>query len=146
MYELKCYKVDAAAQLPERGTKYSAGLDLHACIAEPVLIPAGMTVKIPTGLAMEIPEGYFGAVYPRSGLATKRGLRLSNCTAVIDADYRGEVLVPMYNDSAEPQVIQPNERIAQMVIQAFLPCEPVWVDNLNETERGTGGFGSTGTN
>lgn len=146
MNKLECYKIDAAAQLPERGTKYSAGLDLHACIAEPVMIPSGTTVKIPTGIAMAIPENYFGAIYPRSGLASKKGLRLSNCTAVVDSDYRGMVLVPIYNDSEVPQVISPGERIAQMVIQPYLPCEPIWVDNLDSTERGTGGFGSTGIN
>lgn len=133
------------AKVPTRGSSYAAGYDLYAAIGKPVIIFPGDTVSITTGLAMEIPENYFGAIFARSGLATKRGLRPANCVGVVDADYRGEVIVAIHNDSDKIQQIEPGERIAQMV---FLPCQGMGnfevVDELNDTARGAGGFGSTG--
>lgn len=133
------------AKVPTRGSSYAAGYDLYAAIGEPVTIFPGTTVSVTTGLAMEIPEDFFGAIFARSGLATKRGLRPANCVGVVDADYRGEVIVALHNDSNDAQQVLPGERIAQMV---FLPYRAVGnfdvVDELNDTTRGAGGFGSTG--
>ena len=133
------------AKLPTKGSTYAAGYDLYAAINEPVTIFPGTTVPVTAGLAMEIPEDFFGAIFARCGLATKRGLRPANCVGVVDADYRGEVIVAIHNDSDRIQQINPGERIAQMV---FLPYRSVGdfevVDELNDTARGTGGFGSTG--
>lgn len=133
------------AKVPTRGSAYAAGYDLYAAIDKPIIIFPGDTVSVTTGLAMEIPENYFGAIFARSGLATKRGLRPANCVGVVDADYRGEVIVAIHNDSDKIQQIEPGERIAQMV---FLPYQSVGnfkvVDELNDTTRGAGGFGSTG--
>lgn len=133
------------AKVPTRGSAYAAGYDLYAAIDKPIIIFPGDTVSVTTGLAMEIPEDYFGAIFARSGLATKRGLRPANCVGVVDADYRGEVIVAIHNDSDKIQQIEPGERIAQMV---FLPYQSVGnfevVDELNDTARGAGGFGSTG--
>lgn len=133
------------AKVPTRGSAYAAGYDLYAAIDKPIIIFPGDTVSVTTGLAMEIPEDYFGAIFARSGLATKRGLRPANCVGVVDADYRGEVIVAIHNDSDKIQQIEPGERIAQMV---FLPYRSVGnfevVDELNDTARGAGGFGSTG--
>ena len=110
-----------------------------------VIKPQG-TMKIHTGLAMEIPKGYFGAIFARSGMATKRGLRPANCVGVIDSDYRGEIIVALRNDSDSEQVITSGERIAQIVIMPYLPIEFNEVNSLEDTERGDGGFGSTGVN
>ena len=110
-----------------------------------VIKPYG-TMKIHTGLAMEIPRGYFGAIFARSGMATKRGLRPANCVGVIDSDYRGEIIVALRNDSDSEQVITSGERIAQIVIMPYLPIEFNEVNSLEDTERGDGGFGSTGVN
>lgn len=133
------------AKVPTRGSSCAAGYDLYAAIGEPVTIFPGTTVPVTTGLAMEIPEDFFGAIFARSGLATKRGLRPANCVGVVDADYRGEVIVALHNDSNDAQQVLPGERIAQMV---FLPYRAVGnfevVDELNDTTRGVGGFGSTG--
>lgn len=133
------------AKVPTRGSSCAAGYDLYAAIGEPVTIFPGTTVPVTTGLAMEIPEDFFGAIFARSGLATKRGLRPANCVGVVDADYRGEVIVAIHNDSNEAQQVLPGERIAQMV---FLPYRAMGnfevVDELNDTTRGAGGFGSTG--
>lgn len=133
------------AKVPTRGSAYAAGYDLYAAIDKPIIIFPGDTVSVTTGLAMEIPEDYFGAIFARSGLATKRGLRPANCVGVVDADYRGEVIVAIHNDSDKIQQIEPGERIAQMV---FLPYRVMGdfevVDELNDTARGAGGFGSTG--
>lgn len=133
------------AKVPTRGSAYAAGYDLYAAIDKPIIIFPSDTVSVTTGLAMEIPEDYFGAIFARSGLATKRGLRPANCVGVVDADYRGEVIVAIHNDSDKIQQIEPGERIAQMV---FLPYRGMGnfevVDELNDTARGAGGFGSTG--
>lgn len=138
-------KVRENAIIPTYGTEFSAGADLYACILEEETLAPGETKLIPTGLAMEIPVGYGGFIYARSGLASKKGLAPANKVGVIDADYRGEVMVALYNQSNVSQTILPQERIAQLVIAPFLKVEFQEVDELNETVRGDGAFGSTGT-
>lgn len=144
MIQIKIKKLNENANIPTRGSAYSAGYDLYACIDEPITIPAHSTVKIGTGLAIEIPDGYFGAIFARSGLATKEGLRPANCVGCCDSDYRGEYIVALHNDTNETKLIVPNERIAQLVVIPYLPVEFEEVVELTDTERGTGGFGSTG--
>ena len=142
--KIKIKKLNDLAIIPERGSEYSAGVDLHAAISEPTYISPHETIKIPTGLAMELPEGTFGAIFARSGLATKEGLRPSNCTGVCDSDYRGEYIVALYNDSETPQIVMPGERIAQVVFSPFYKVNFIETDELNDTERGEGGFGASG--
>jgi dUTP pyrophosphatase len=141
---LKVKKLKAGAAIPTRGSALAAGYDLYACLDEPVTIAPGAVVPVGTGLAMELPEGWFAAIFARSGLAVKQGLRPANCVGVCDADYRGEYIVPLYNDSPVPRTVDNGERIAQMVL---LPCRPVsfeLTEELGDTDRGGGGFGSTG--
>lgn len=133
------------AIIPTRGSDEAAGYDLYSAGPDIITIEPGETFKIPTGIATEIPKGIFGAVFPRSGLATKQGLRLANCVAVIDSDYRGEWFIPIYNDSSEPRVIKQGDRIAQVVFIPYFSTDLTVVDELNETKRGDGGFGSTGS-
>lgn len=140
--EVKKLREDAV--LPVLGSAFSAGYDLSAAIDGDIIIAPGTCEKISTGLSITPPEGYFGAIFARSGMATKRGLRPSNCVGVCDEDYTGEYIVALYNDSDEPQIIHNGDRIAQLV---FLPyIHPVFmeVDELNSTDRGDGGFGHTG--
>lgn len=143
---LNVKKIHEDAQLPRRGSDGSAGYDLCAvCENEySIFIPPHETVMVSTGLALEIPEGYFGAIFARSGIATKRSLRPANCVGVIDSDYRGEIIVALHNDSEFEQVISDGERIAQLVIIPYLTVNFFEVDTLEETIRGSGGFGSTG--
>ena len=141
---VKVKKLTNTAKMPERGSKFSAGYDLSANINENVLIRPQETVKIPTGLSFEVPEGYFGGIYARSGLATKQGLRPANAVGVCDSDYRGEYIVALHNDSDTTRIIEPGQRIAQVIFQPYLMCELENVDDLTETQRGDGGFGSTG--
>ena len=141
---LKVKILKDGASIPTRGSALAAGYDLYACLAERVTIAPGQTVSVGTGLAMELPEGWFAAIFARSGLAMKKGLRPANCVGVCDADYRGEYIVPLYNDSGEPRTVENGERIAQMVL---LPCRSLefeLADQLGDTGRGEGGFGSTG--
>ncbi len=138
-------KLNENAILPTYGSAFSAGADLYACMEEAAEIGPGEAVLIHTGIAMEIPEGYAGLVYARSGLAAKQGLAPSNKVGVIDADYRGEIMVSLFNHSKEVRIVEPGERIAQIVITPFLAAEWNEVEELEETDRGTGGFGSTGT-
>lgn len=144
MEKIGIKKLNENAFIPTRGSQYSAGYDLYACINSPVTILPHTTEKIGTGLAIEIPEGYFGAIFARSGLATKEGLRPANCTGVADSDYRGEYIVALHNDTDETKLVMPNERIAQLVIMPYLSVEFEEVTELTDTERGDGGFGSTG--
>lgn len=140
-------KLNEEATIPTRGSEYAAGYDLYACIPEAsVSFAGGETMKINTGIAMEIPTGYVGLVFPRSGLATKRGLRLANCVGVIDSDYRGEIMVAVYNDSKEIQTLNHGDRIAQIAIMPHLSVEFEETNSLEDTKRGENGFGSTGTN
>lgn len=144
--KIKIKKLDAGAVLPTRGSSQAAGYDLYAKSAEDTVIPAHQTVMVGTGIAMEIPEGYFGAIFARSGLASKQGLRPANCVGVVDSDYRGEFMIALHNDTDAERVIAGKERIAQMVVMPYLPVEFEEVEELTETERGEGGFGSTGRN
>jgi len=134
-----------SAILPKYGSAYAAGADLSACLNEPVIIQPGETKLVPTGLAMEIPLGYAGLIYARSGLASKRGLAPANKVGVVDADYRGEVMVALHNHSPQAQEVAPGERIAQLVIAPFLAVNYEEAEELDDTVRGAGGFGSTGT-
>lgn len=137
-------KLDPKAAVPLYGSEYSAGADLCALCEERVEFAPGETKLIHTGIAMEIPEGYGGFIYARSGLASKRGLAPANKVGVVDADYRGEIMVALHNHSDVPQSIESGERIAQLVIAPFLKAEFIPVETLSETVRGEGGFGSTG--
>lgn len=142
---LKIKKLREDAKVPNRATSGSAGLDLCAAIDEPVTLEGGATAVIPTGIAIALPSADYGAfVFPRSGIAVKHGIGLLNSVGVIDSDYRGEIMVGVINQINTPYTIQPGERIAQMVIMpvSMMPVEEV--SDLDETERGAGGFGSTG--
>lgn len=139
---MKIKRLNSNAIIPTYGGKHSAGLDLYA--VENISILDGDCAKIKTGISVEIPNGYFGAVFARSGLSTKQGLRPANCVGVVDSDYRGEVIVPLYNDSSETRTVFAGDRVAQMVIIPYAKVELEEVDELDNTERGTGGFGSTG--
>lgn len=140
----KFKKLSDLATAPTKGSKDAAGYDLYAATDKEIEVAPHQTVKIPTDIAIEGQTGIFGGVFPRSGLSTKKGLRLANCVAVIDADFRGGIMVPIYNDSDSVQVIQPKERIAQLVFLPYFSCTLEEVDELDSTERGEGGFGSTG--
>ena len=137
-------RLNKLAKTPTRGPEEAAGYDLYAAINETTSIPPHSTVKIGTGLSFELPTGTFGAIFARSGLATKMGLRPSNCTGVCDSDYRGEYIVAIHNDTNEEKVINPGERIAQLILIPYIPMTFKEVEDLSETDRGSGGFGSTG--
>lgn len=141
---IRIKKLTDTAKLPQRGSERAAGYDLYADTSEEITIAPHSTRMIGTGLAMEIPEGYFGAIFARSGLAAKRGLRPGNCVGVVDSDYRGEWKIALHNDTDQPQTIAPGERIAQMVVIPFLAVSFMETSDLSDTARGTGGFGSTG--
>lgn len=138
-------KMHPRARLPVYGSEFAAGADLCVCLDEPVTIAPGQTVMLHTGLAMEIPVGYAGLVYARSGLASKRDLAPANKVGVVDADYRGELMIAMHNHGTVPQTIEDGERIAQLVITPYLTAQFFETEELSQTVRGTGGFGSTGT-
>ena len=138
-------KLDKRAVIPTYGTEYSAGADLYAVCDSDVLIKSGETVLIHTGLAVAIPEGYAGLIYARSGLASKKGLAPANKVGVIDSDYRGEVMVALHNHGLIDQTVTHGERIAQLVVTPFLKAEYCIAEDLDETKRGAGGFGSTGS-
>ena len=144
MEKINIKKLTESAVIPTYGTEYSAGADLYADTKENVVIKAHETKLIKTGISLEIPEGYAGLIYARSGLASKKGLAPANKVGVIDADYRGEIMVALHNHTTEDKEISPQERIAQLVITPFLKVDFNEVDNLSETVRGEGGFGSTG--
>lgn len=139
-------KIDENAKVPTRGSADAAGYDLYAHLdMDELTIQPHETVKVGTGICASVPHGFFGAVCARSGLATKKGLRPANCLGVCDSDYTGEITVALHNDSNEYQTIENGERIAQLVVIPFLPVKFNEVDELDETERGDSGFGSTGT-
>lgn len=142
---IKVKKLRDNATLPTYGSEYAAGADLHACIDSTQGLKPGETVKIPTGIAMEIPEGYVGLIYARSGLASDRGLAPANKVGVVDSDYRGEIQVALHNHSDSYKEIEPNERIAQIVIAPYVAANFEVAEELSDTTRGEGGFGSTGT-
>lgn len=143
--QVKIKKIDPDAIVPTYGSPYSAGADLYACEKNTVTVPPHETVLVHTGLAFEIPEGFAGFIHARSGLATKKGLAPANKVGVIDADYRGEVMVSLHNHTDTAQSVEPFERVAQMVIAPFLKADFVEAEELSDTVRGAGGFGSTGT-
>jgi dUTP pyrophosphatase len=147
--DIKIKKLNPNAIIPTNGSEYAAGWDLYAC--EDAKIAPGNSAFIHTGIAIEIPEGYFGAIYARSGLACKQGLRPANCVGVIDSDYRGEIQVCLHNDDLERfterfsfNFISKGDRIAQLIIQKYEPINFIEVDELEDTSRGDGGFGSSG--
>ena len=146
MKQLKVKKVRDNAKLPTRATEGSAGYDLYACIDKPLLLKGGDTAVIPTGIAIGLDDPHYAAfIYARSGLAIKHGIGLLNSVGVIDSDYRGEICVGVINQISEAYEIQPFERIAQMIIEPVALPELAEVETLDETVRGAGGFGSTGT-
>lgn len=142
--KVKIKKLNQKAILPTYGSEFSAGADLYACIDEDVVIKAGETVFVGTGLAMELEAGYVALVYARSGLACKKGLAPANKVGVIDSDYRGEIMVALHNHSGEERTVCVGERIAQMVVTPYIKCEFEEAEELDQTQRGEGGFGSTG--
>lgn len=142
--ELKIKKLRDQAVLPQRQTPGSVGYDLCACIAAEFTIEPGEQALFPTGFAMEVPEGYAGMIFSRSGLGIKHGIAASNGVGVIDSDYRGEIHVGLRNSSRVPYTVHPGDRIAQLIIMPVSLPEIVEVEDLTETQRGTGGFGSTG--
>ena len=144
MPKIAVKKLNENAVLPTYGSEFAAGADLYALTETELTFAAGETKLVHTGIAMEIPEGYAGFIYARSGLASKRGLAPANKVGVVDADYRGEIMVALHNHSTQEQTIQPKERIAQLVVAPFLKAEFFECETLSETVRGVGGFGSTG--
>jgi len=138
-------KLNPNATAPVYGSEFAAGADLYACLDGEITVKPHETAVIPTGLAFEIPVGLVGLIYARSGLATKKGLAPANKVGVVDCDYRGEVKVALHNHSDIPQTVASGERVAQIVIAPYLACEFIEQDELSETVRGAGGFGSTGT-
>ena len=142
--KVRVKKIRENATIPTYGSMEAAGADLYACLDEDVTVHPGESVFIPTGLSMEIPKGYAGLIYARSGLACKRGLAPANKVGVIDSDYRGEFIVVLHNHSDKAQCISHGERIAQLVITPVLTPQFSVVDELDETDRAAGGFGSTG--
>lgn len=132
------------AALPYYASQFAAGADLYACLEESITIAPHETCLVPTGLAMALPAGYAGLIYARSGLALKRNLAPANKVGVIDADYRGEIMVPLHNHGSIPQTISHGERIAQMIVTPYLTVQFTAAEDLPGTERGSGGFGSTG--
>ena len=145
MNTIRVKKLHPAAKLPTYGSAEAAGADLYACLDETVTVLPGESVFVPTGIAMEVPVGCAGLIYARSGLACKRGLAPANKVGVVDSDYRGQIVVVLHNHGSQPQTIENGERIAQMIMT------PVWTppyeeaEELSGSERGAGGFGSTGT-
>lgn len=145
MQSVAVKKMSALAKLPTYGSQDAAGADLYACLEQPVTVAPGETQWIPTGIALEVPKGYAGLIYARSGLACKQGLAPANKVGVIDSDYRGEIVVVLHNHGHQPRTVEPGERIAQLVITPVLT--PVYEEakELSSSNRGAGGFGSTGS-
>ena len=143
--EVKFKKLTDTAIIPTKATDGSAGYDLYIDYDGVTPVEPHTTVMFSTGIAIEIPKGCFGAIYPRSGVSSKLGLRLSNCVGVVDSDYRGNIGLPIHNDSYRIHYVEPHMRIAQIVFQKYEDVQLVEVEELSDTERGTGGFGSTGT-
>ena len=144
MNPVRVKRVLEGAKLPTYGSAWAAGADLYACLEEAVTIQPGETVFIPTGIALEVPQGCAGLIYARSSMGAKRGLAPANKVGVIDSDYRGQVMVALHNHSALPQSVEPQERIAQLLITPVYTPGFVETEELSDTQRGSGGFGSTG--
>ena len=143
-FPMNIKKLNENARIPTYGSEFAAGADLYACLDADVTIAPAETLLIHTGLAMQIPEGLVGLIYARSGLASKKGLAPANKVGVIDSDYRGEIMVALHNHGTIPQTISNGERIAQIVFAPYYAAEFSVVDELDDTTRGSGGFGSTG--
>ena len=141
---IKVKKLNNLAKLPTRGSEYAAGYDLYAATDKIIDIAPHSTIKIGTGLSFELPQGTFAAIFPRSGIASKRGLRPANCVGVCDSDYRGEYIVAVHNDTDEMQSIEPQERIAQMILLPYIEMMFDETDQLSNTKRGETGFGDSG--
>ena len=144
MIKLQVKKLRPGAVLPTRGSAQAAGYDLYACLEHSVSIAPHGTAMIGTGLSIAVPEGYFGAIFARSGLASKQGLRPANCVGVCDSDYRGEYIIPLHNDGDTERTVNDGERIAQLIVMPYLAVDFEEVSELPDTERGAAGFGSTG--
>ena len=144
MQPIKVKKLRPGAHLPTYGTEFSAGADLYACLEEPVTIAPGETKKIPTGLAMEIPIGCAGLIYARSSLGTKQGLAPANKVGVVDSDYRGEFMVFLHNHGSQTRTVSHGDRVAQLLVTPVFTPGFEEADELTDTVRGAGGFGSTG--
>lgn len=143
--QIKIKKLIEDAVVPTKGSDGAAGYDLYAITPKYIqIIDSKSTAKIRTGISLEIPSGYFGAIFARSSLATKNGIRPANCVGVIDSDYRGEIIVPLYNDSDKDFIVKTGDRIAQLIIMQYQSIDFVETEILDDTERGNGGFGSTG--
>ena len=145
MENIRFKRLNSIAKTPSRGSEQAAGYDLYAAIEGPITIEPHTTTKIGTGLSFELPNNTFGAIFARSGLATKKGLAPANMVGVCDSDYRGQYIVPLHNYSNEPQIIEPGERIAQLILIPYIPMVFEEVEELNDTQRGDGSFGSTGS-
>ncbi len=144
--KINTVKLKEGAKLPYKATEGSAGADLFACIEKPMTLKPGEILFVPTGIAMEIPKGYGGFMFPRSSLACKSGISFPNCVGVIDSDYRGEISAVLINQSKSDYTVNHGDRVAQMVIMPVENAEYTFADELSDTERGKGGFGSTGKN
>ncbi len=144
IFDVKIKKLSADAVLPTYGSPCAAGADLYACLEQPLEIKSGETVFVHTGLSAELPNGYVGLVFARSGLACKKDLAPANKVGVIDSDYRGEIMVALHNHGGETRVVEHGERVAQLLIMPYVAANFIEGDELSGTERGTGGFGSTG--
>ena len=142
--KIRIVKLSEKAHIPSRGSEYAAGYDLYSVLEKEIIINPHETVKVRTGIALEIPQGYVGLIFARSGLATKMGLAPANKVGVIDADYRGEIFVALHNHSDQAVILSNEERIAQLMIVPFICADFEETDTLSETQRGEGGFGSTG--
>lgn len=142
--KIRIKKISENAVIPTYGTEFSAGADIYALLDSDIEIQPSETVMIKTGLQLEIPEGYAGFIYPRSGISVKRGLAPANKVGVIDSDYRGEVMVALHNHSSVIQKVEKGERIAQLIIAPYIHADFIEADELDDTARGDGGFGSTG--
>jgi dUTP pyrophosphatase len=144
-YKVNLKKLRPDAVIPTYGTEFAAGADLYACMDETVEIKPGETQFIHTGIALEIPDGLVGLVYARSGMACKKGVAPANKVGVIDSDYRGEIMVALFNHSKNALTVSKGERIAQLVLTPYITADFIETDSLKESVRGEGGFGSTGT-
>lgn len=143
--EVGIKKLSDKATVPAYGSEFAAGADLYACIEQDIVVAPHTTVMIPTGIALELPVGYAGLIYARSGLASKKGLAPANKVGVVDCDYRGEVKVALHNHGETAQTVATGERVAQLVITPYITAKFIVKDELSDTVRGAGGFGSTGT-
>ncbi len=144
LMRIRVKRVSPTAKLPTHGSEYAAGYDLYADIAEDLKLAPHTTVTVDTGLQFELPEGFFAGIFARSGIATREGLRPANCVGICDSDYRGNYMVAIHNDSDRERTITVHEKIAQMIVLPYLSLEFEETDMLTDTDRGAGGFGSTG--